>query len=328
MRVTTFAQNSLLKGNVNTIQARLVTLYDQVSSEKVSTRFSGLREESRVTIDLRTRISSFEHYRTNIAQAQVRLETSENVLREIVDIAQNVRNDLLGLRNGGEVDTALIQQEAVGEIERVRTLLNTKIQGRYLFSGINTGTVPILPTAGPFAAVDAQTTGYTDANAAGRLTTIQAYFATTTNYYQGDTTAGVYPQVRVDEDLDISLSTRGDDQALVDLFSGLYIAATTEFDPANEAGFFTLIDGALQDLQSGTDGVNRMLAQVGTDQALLEDIQGRFNSMETVFAREIDSIENVDMAATVTELNATEAQLQATYQVISSTRQLSLSNFL
>lgn len=328
MRVTTLAQNSLLKANVNTIQTRLVTLYDQVSSEKRSTQFSGLREDSRVTIDLRTRVSSLEHYRTNIAQGRVRLQTQEQVLSEVVDIASTVRNDLLGLRNGGAVDTTLVRQVAVGEIERVISLFNTQLQGRFLFSGVQSGTQTMLGSAGPTAAVAAEVTGYTDANAAARLANIQGFFAAPGNYYQGDTTAGQYPQLRVDEGLDVTLSARGDDQAIQELFSGLYIAATLEYDAANDAGFFTLLEGALDQLQSASDGLNRLLAQVGTDQAMMEDIETRFVSMETVFAREIDEIENVDMAATVSDLNATEAQLQATYQVISTTRGLSLANVL
>ena len=56
--------------------------------------------------------------------------------------------------------------------------------------------------------------------------------------------------------------------------------------------------------------------------------KGQLAATETALSGQVSSAENVDMAATLSQLSLVQTQMQASYQLISAMSGLSLVNFL
>jgi flagellin-like hook-associated protein FlgL len=63
-------------------------------------------------------------------------------------------------------------------------------------------------------------------------------------------------------------------------------------------------------------------------EARLESLNTLHESVTTSLTGQLSSLEEVDMAKTITTLQATQTQLEASYRAISIAQQLSLTRFL
>jgi flagellar hook-associated protein 3 FlgL len=67
---------------------------------------------------------------------------------------------------------------------------------------------------------------------------------------------------------------------------------------------------------------------MGNRQTDMQTAKTTLTSMSTALSAQLSGAEDVDMAATLSQLTATQAQLQASYQLISGLQGLSLVKFL
>ena len=67
---------------------------------------------------------------------------------------------------------------------------------------------------------------------------------------------------------------------------------------------------------------------LGNIQSSLTKIQTNLVDTATALTSQVSAVQDVDMAATLSNLTATQTQLQASYRLISSANSLSLVNFL
>ena len=67
---------------------------------------------------------------------------------------------------------------------------------------------------------------------------------------------------------------------------------------------------------------------LGNVQSSLTATQDQLAATQTALTRQVSTAEDVDMAATLSQLSLLQTQMQASYQLISAMRGLSLINFL
>lgn len=144
MRITnkTLATNFL--NNLNRNLTQMSKYQNQLSSGKVVTRASDDPMLVSKIMDLRNNIGINTQYNSNISDTIGWVETQDGALNGATEILQRVRELIIYGANGtlSGSDRAAIKDEVVQNVEGLRDVLNTNFDGRYIFAGQNTKTIP------------------------------------------------------------------------------------------------------------------------------------------------------------------------------------------
>ena len=145
-RISTQAAHSALLRRIFETQQSVHDRQIQATSEKKSQNYLGIARESRRLINIENTRSTLERFVSNNEQVDVRLEITEKVVEQFRTTVSNFRQDVNKYASGEKTDAArvrFIQTRAYESLKHIQSLLNTDIDGRYLFSGSKTGTEPV-----------------------------------------------------------------------------------------------------------------------------------------------------------------------------------------
>ncbi len=148
-----------------------------------------------------------------------------------------------------------------------------------------------------------------------------------TFYYQGDL-AGAQISARIDNSFDLEYGVRGDDPAFATIMGALYALATSDLTTTTDAGYRRLGRLAMNDLDAGFDQLQEHLGLLGVKQSTLEQTESRHTDFLIVLQQQIVNVEDVDPADAISRFTLLQSNLEASFRLLSSTRDLSLVNFL
>jgi flagellar hook-associated protein 3 FlgL len=410
--IATVTQNQLMRARILEVQSEMSRAQIQVSTGKKTDVYSGLRSDARSSISLNAAKATIDTYRQTIASIKVRTQTMESVFNRIGDIAVEVRNTVLQVMGLSATPTgsssAALKSLAQNRLKEISSLLNTEVDGRFLFSGLQLGTTPMIDpgavgTAGtPLDTVATGAPALANTTASGQdfynriagntgtTTAVAAIGATTINvsgppsgvqvgsefkfaghatvytvtgvgagtitiagpgltaavasgeavtyygyvdaqrpslYYQGDTT-GAQISSRIDDGFDLQYGVRGDDTAFATIMRALYAVATTDLTTANEAGHRELSRLAMADLQTGFDEMQELMGVLGVQQNTMEQTDKRHADFSIIVQSQIVNVEDVDAAESLSRLQLLQTNLEASFRLLASTRDLTLVTFL
>jgi flagellin-like hook-associated protein FlgL len=113
------------------------------------------------------------------------------------------------------------------------------------------------------------------------------------------------------------------------LLRGLASIAGLTPEKAQLGGDYTTF---ITTVRQGLDTAVKTLAlergALGTTEKRLQDISTRQEAVTTTLTLQISSLEEVDMAKTISTFQATQTQLEASYKAMSIAQQLSLTRFI
>ena len=162
---------------------QLIDLQRQLGTGKVATTYGGYDSTIRITsLSLRAEISATEGFQRSIDDALLRVKIAEQTITRFGDIAGLTKSDSFGngfdLVNGTQT---AVQRGAKTSMDEMLSLLNTDINGRYIFGGKNTDAPPVVSTsmilngdgvrAGVTQLISERRDADLGANSLGRLTT-------------------------------------------------------------------------------------------------------------------------------------------------------------
>ncbi len=149
MRISNLTQVNRIQSSVNNLQVELSKAEEQISTGKISSSFSGLRgENARISVQLREAMESRQSYIDTINTTRLRAEVTDAALVQIQSLASELRVELIKQTQDVYVEDLPIMNEfAKTQIDRLANLLNSEVAGRFIFSGVNSGTAPIVDTA-------------------------------------------------------------------------------------------------------------------------------------------------------------------------------------
>jgi flagellar hook-associated protein 3 FlgL len=352
--IGSFAQNEWMRARLSETQQELNRLQGQVSSGKKSDRYSGLRDDARLSISLRQTRSTTETFvQTNVI-TRTRMEQTQLVYERIKDIANDVRLGTFPAISSASISAqqgnAALRAQASTALQEVLQLLNTQIDGFYLFAGrrsdappmINPGATGIAGT--PLANVNAAANVSPLANAAASGDTVYDNIvlhldgtavgavpgASPVRYYAGeyDATAESLITARIDTNADITYGINGRDDAINTIVQALYALSVSELTPSTDLGFRRLATRAADDLKSGFDGLVSEIGELGVKQNQLSELTKRQEDFIVTLDIQLGSVEDVDMAMAISRLTFTQTSLQASYQMVAAMRELSLTRYL
>lgn len=318
-RIATFATSQLTLTRTLETQRQLVDLQVQVSTGKKSQNYAAIVTDSFRLISLESSQARTAQYQSNIDQVDKRLEVMETSVGQVFDVAGRFKTMLQSALNGDGVNQVDTAQEAATARAQVAGLLNVQYGDRYLFAGTRTGTKPVeldgwtlpaMPLTPPLATIEA-------------------------DYYRGD---DVQLSVEADKDLNVSYGITADEPAFEYVLRAMHYVETAG-TPADREVLETalaLVNSAMGtnagDAALGAETLGRDLAdlraQIGTTRKTLQDTESRLSEFSLYLDQSIGDIENVDVAAAISELAIRQTQLEASYMTLSRLSKLSLAQYL
>jgi flagellar hook-associated protein 3 FlgL len=186
---------------------------------------------------------------------------------------------------------------------------NTQDGEGYVFSGSATSTPPYdasgLPNPGDL------TTPVSGAPPAG--------------YYAGNDTA---PQAQIDANLNIPYGVTGDNPAFEQVIRVLNFLANSptlsESNPTDVAN----VNTAQQLLTTATTQLQQLTATMGLQQSEISNVQQAQQSSIALSKSSIADIENANPATVITQLDALQTQMEASYQTVNILQNLSLASYM
>jgi flagellar hook-associated protein 3 FlgL len=94
------------------------------------------------------------------------------------------------------------------------------------------------------------------------------------------------------------------------------------------ADFTDLVGTIREGLRSAVDGLAQEAGALGATEQRMEATRIRHEEVTVTLSAQLSTVEEVDMAETISRLQQTQTQLQASYRAISMAGSLSLAQFL
>ena len=145
-RISSFASNASLLQQIFKTRNNLFDLETQIGTGKISNTYSGISAQTERLINQENTREQLKQYVSNNDQMDLRLTVASNVVEGSKQIIRDFRvalNDFETKNSKGEQGVKNIQENAFRSLQALGSILNTKIDGRYIFSGARHGTLAI-----------------------------------------------------------------------------------------------------------------------------------------------------------------------------------------
>ncbi|MFN6953175.1 MAG: flagellin [Acetobacteraceae bacterium] len=330
------------------LRQRIETTTAQVGTGRTGEFYGDLGVEARRSLDLRAELGRAATHVDNIERSLGRAGVLQEALGRLHAIASDFAAEALRLQTLPPEAATNAALAARAALEEVAGLLNTRQDGEYLFAGADSANPPVVPADDVFgspmvqairAAVAALAPGNGAAVVAATVTAAE------------DATPGDNPFARfvATPPAAVAESFRrgtisadgvqvgwgpfaGEGSARVavgELVRGLaIIASLTGAENAQGADFTELMQNARQALADAGRGLASEQAALGAAEQRLSAARESALDRSVLLRRQVAAIEEVDVAETVTKLQALRARLEASYRAVSMLSELSLTRFL
>jgi len=341
--ISTYGQFLRTQSQNLAIQERLNDYGQQTATGKKTTVYGGLGAEVRQSISLRGEVTELETYQKNIDTVKLRISSSVETMDRIKDIAADVRDQLTKLSGNPPPDQTVVKDIAQRGYNEVAQLLNTKVEGRYIFAGSDIGNQPF-PNAGQFFTdVQTQVNAYAANGAPATLAATTAIATDDTYFSTALQSADPSPlTARVDRNLDITYQVRangpelpvppaGQIEPFREILRSLATAANLTFDPNNPASFTdfqTMLTTTRTNLDSAAKLVDNHVGIFGSNAARMKALDTQHDETTVTLKQGIGDVEDVDMAETISKLQLVQTQLQASYKVTATLQKVNLIDFI
>lgn len=134
-RVATYTNHTLLSDLALRNAARVTDLQNQASSGYKSRNYAGIADSAQRLLNLESEYSRTEQYLRNTTQGKLRLQSMETAVESMLTIATKMKSLLIQASSAQQADDVNIRDEANQALQQIANLLNTNLDGRYLFAG-------------------------------------------------------------------------------------------------------------------------------------------------------------------------------------------------
>jgi flagellar hook-associated protein 3 FlgL len=347
---------SRLDAGALALRMRLDTLTRQVADGQKGPHYGDIAPQARLAIDLRADLARREAWQGNIDSVLARSSATQNAMQRIADIATTFYEKAIKLDGTSATLISAVATEARAAMVEIAHLLNETHAGQYIFGGSDSGNPPIPDAAGIAAsgmatdiatAVAGLAPGAAAAVAAATIAAAASDAAGTTPFsdFLSDPASGLTEArqaVPAGEGQSVAYGIPANRNAAAssagtettgswsrDILRGL--ATLAALDPSQAAlgtDFTDLVASVRDGLRGAIDTLGVEQGALGATEERLGAIARRHDDLTITLTTQLASIEEVDMAETLSRLEATKTQLEASYRATALVSSLSLTNFL
>ena len=342
-----------LIANSTSVHQQLDTLTEQASTGLVSQTYAGLGGEASVSLNLNPQLAALQTYQNDIGQATGSMAVTPTAMTQIQQIASTFVADIPDLNDVDSSEVDSIAAQANSALQEVAGLLDTQDGSSYVFGGQDSANPPVpspddILSSGFYtqinAAVSALSTNGATATTAATLEIASSNAAGTSPFsaYMSQPASAISaPVVQTGEggtvqtgllasanSVAVSSGTSTTGSYMRDLMRALATLGSLSSSQVDDTGFAALV----QDTGTSLNGVVSAMATdvgvLGNTQSNLTATQTQLSDTATALTGQLSSVQDVNMAQTLSSLTSMQTQLQASYRLISGETSLSLVNFL
>ena len=341
--------------NINSLlQSQISTLTGEASTGTYTDQATALGSRMSLLYNLQAQSAQNTAVQSATDTVSNKLTTMQTTLSSMHDVIETISNDALGASTASGSNSTYLSTmgtQGTGAMNQLLSMVNTTLNGQYVFSGQDSGTQTMASTAdatgGPIAALNTLVSNAVSANGgaplsadtlAGLQTSLDQMFSdssgsASTNYKGAFFTAtdnGNPVSVSVGGKQTVSYDMKGTSQGLRDVFKGLSMLqllnspGTQIDDSAKQA----LLSQATNSLLSGQNELTQEAALLGTKQQQVQTIHNAQQTAATAAQSQISGLLTVDAATVATNLSTLKTQLEASYEITSQVSQLSFVNYM
>ena len=344
----------------STVQTQLDALAQQASTGNISQTYSGLGANALTDLNLNTEIAQNNTYVANITSANTTIGITQTVMNQLSKIASGISAQLDNI-TGTSIST--LAEQAQNDLQQVANLLNTQNGTNYIFAGQDASNPPV-PNPGAilsspfFTQIQAAVAGLATNGAATTMATSLSVASSPTLPAAGGTspfsaalsalplipspstsnfqaTVETGPGQSTSVGLLASANTYATSSGPYttgsytrDLMNALAMVGSLTPASASAAGF----TGLISDIQTSLTGAISAMANeeggLGATQDSLTATSTTLGNVTTALKTQVSSVQDVNMAQTLSNLTMVQTQLQASYKLIASVQSLSLANYV
>ena len=287
-------------------------------------------------LDLQSEIDRREGYVNSLGLSELNLQSYDATLERLGDIIDDIIKASEPLSTQDPNFTSTTETLATNLLIEVDANLNLEIGDRFLFAGTRFDTAPVAN----LRALPVYTTNDLGvANTVETANDIPTFIVdsgganTAVSYHtQGPNTqdARSYEQVglTVTDDALLTYGITATDPAFQNLIESIVRLRSSAQAGLTEAEREQFLAEASTVAQTARDQIRQLQATNGLNLARIQDQKENHENFINISKIALDDIKLVDDATAAAEISALSAQVQASFTVISTRRQLSLVNFL
>ncbi len=309
-RISTASENSLTLYYMQLNQSAEQNLNAEISTGYSAQTYSQIAPQAAQLEQYRAEVSQQQSYINTINTASTSMQTMQLSLQQILSQVQSFTSNLANSAYSTQAPT--VQTQAASLLQQVAGYLNVQDGSNYLFAGTNTQTPPVDLSNLP-------------QGAAATLTDSVGGPPSTGGYYNGGATNS---PVQIDAQVSVNYSVTADNPAFENIIRALnFIAQSGSFSPTNptDQANVTQADQMLENASQTLTGISGNLA---LQQAQMKNAETLHQSTLTIAQNSIGTIDAVNQATAITQLQSLETQIQASYSATSIIQKLSLVNFM
>ncbi len=356
MTVSDFGSMGVLIADSQQVNQKMNTLAQQAGSGLVVNTYGGMGASAQTALTLLPQIAQSTTFQNNISVASSQLNVTQTVMSQLQSIATNVYQQVISLPTEGPSTADTVAASAQQALVQVANLLDTQNGGDYIFSGTDSANPPVtVPTppdtivttpGGFYAQINAAISGAdlsSDAGATAALATAMGvatsdapgttpFSATIGTPTMIETAPGVQTQAGLLANQNTltpaNSSTSSTGSYIRDLMLSLAAVGSMSSAQATQPGFGTLASGVQSTMEDAISGMNTEVSALGSIQDQLTGEQNMLSDTSTALTQQVSSVDDVDMAATLSNIQLTQTQLESSYKLIASMQSMSLVNYI
>ena len=285
--------------NRRNVQSTTLALHragQELATGRKSDIFADLGSNAVSTIKLRAREADTQTYMKSNDVLSHKLEAMLLSVDTARGSIQSVLERAVTNATRPHIEADTLQRDAIAALDSLVAVMNTSYNDDHLFSGLNSGTAPLMRwsetnTATGLSPEDAVTSIYGGgpsdaASATASANQIDLAFASNdvgnpnrnfeATFYQGtpalDGAAQPTEQVKgwVNTGQQMSYGVRANDEAFVEAYKGLSMLAVTDVSTLNEDAYATYMDSVITALTNAQEGMLATSSQIGFNQQIVE----------------------------------------------------------
>jgi flagellin-like hook-associated protein FlgL len=329
------------------VKTQLDTLASQVSTGHVSDSLAGLGAAAQTSLDLRPQLGHLATQQSAIDAVTGQLTVTQNVMTQITSIASSFNAQLASLTNVSPTQIDTVATNAKLALQQVANLLDTTDGGNYIFAGTDTANPPVpdpdsITSSGFYTQIGAAVAGLsTNGAAVTAASTLQIASSDSAGTTPFSSTVGQAPTVQLGTGAPVQVGVVANANTLTtstgnsttgsymrDILRGLATLSNLSSTQANDAGFVGLVQDTQTSLSGAITAIGSESGALGNIQSSLTAVQTQAGDTNTALTAQVSSVEDVDMAKTISSLSQVQTQLSASYKLISEISKMSLVDYL
>lgn len=344
--VSSLSLTAPLRQTVQRLQGDLTRAQTELASGKLADPGHSLGARSAGIAAISAHQASLSTLIDTNGIVSTRLEASQLALKGASDGGQDFVSVLIAQR-GTAAPEAIARQRAVDSLQSLTSLLNTSIDGEYVFGGTNGGIAPVpeYPGSPPGAAKISFDTAFqarfgilpNDPAAASIPSTDIGSFIDNeySALFDPASFKGIFSNAadeptaaRISESETVTTGASANAPGLRSLFKAYVLVAELGGGNLSRDGFDVVLQKATGFAAAATTDVSFLQGALGLDQQRVSAASTRLAAQQDLLKTSLGTLQDVDTYAADAKVSTLTTQIEAAYSLTSKIHGLSLLNYL